>query len=62
MSLDELARREKNVHKAGLDYAYALQTCFKESTAPCIAILEDYVPLAHGWLEGTRPAVQDIEN
>ena len=59
---NELARREKNVHKAGLDYAFALQTCLKESTSPYIAILEDDVLLAHGWLAKTRLAVQDIEN
>ena len=62
MSLDELARRDKNVRKAGLGYAYALQTCLKESMSPYIAILEDDVLLDHEWLERTRLAVQDIEN
>lgn len=62
MFLNELARRGKNVHKAGLDYVYALQTCLKESTSPYIAILEDHVLLAHGWLAKTRLAVQVIEN
>jgi len=32
--LDELARREKNIHKARLEYAFALQTCLKGSTSP----------------------------
>ena len=59
---NELARREKNVHKAGLGYAYALQTCLKESMSPYIAILEDDVLLDHEWLERTRLAVQDTEN
>jgi hypothetical protein len=60
--LDELARSERNVHKAGLDYAYALQTCLEESASPYIAILEDDVLLAQGWIARTRLAVQEIED
>ena len=59
--LDELARNERNIHKAGLDYAYALQACHENSASPYIAILEDDVLLADGWLARTRLAVREIE-
>jgi hypothetical protein len=60
--LDELARSERNVHKAGLDHAYALQACLEESGSPYIAILENNVLLAYEWLARTRLAVQEIED
>ncbi|KAF3004405.1 hypothetical protein E8E13_010222 [Curvularia kusanoi] len=59
--LHELERQGQNGHKAALDYAYALQSCFEQSESPYIAVLEDDILMADGWLARTRLALQEIE-
>lgn len=53
---------EKDVQlKATWDYAAALDRCFQNSSSPYIAVLEDDILLAKGWLARTMAALQDAD-
>lgn len=44
-----------------LDYSYALQYLYNTSSSPYLAIFEDDIIFANGWLARTVLALQDIE-
>jgi hypothetical protein len=60
---EELQRLEKEksfVHKAGLDFSYALEDCYISSSAPYIAIFEGDILVADGWFARARLGLKSI--
>ncbi|KAK5174464.1 NADH-dependent flavin oxidoreductase [Saxophila tyrrhenica] len=58
--LREYRAHEKIQAKGIFDYAYALSQCYNETTAPYIAMVEDDVAFADGWLAKTLDALATV--
>ncbi|KAJ9656646.1 hypothetical protein H2201_008473 [Coniosporium apollinis] len=56
------AEREKNYYVKGVfDYVYALSRCLEDTTAPYIAVFEDDIIFADGWMTRSLLALQAIQ-
>jgi len=59
--LQALETNHQYEQKTAWDFSLALERCFHNSTAPYIALFEDDIVVAHGWLSRTRIALRDAQ-
>lgn len=58
--LQDMESQQKYVEKGVFDYTYAMEHCYEKET-PYIAMFEDDVLLADGWLVRTLLGLRDVE-